>query len=99
MNPIDAAHKELLEELGFDTKLEFFTKTISHLPWETHFTYWFTGRYYNGKIKVQKEEVDELKFLSEVELKEMIQNGEIYDPVNLAGYPEDIVKRFWKLNS
>ncbi|KKT67379.1 MAG: Nudix hydrolase 3 [Candidatus Woesebacteria bacterium GW2011_GWC2_45_9] len=99
MKPIDAAHMELLEELGFETKLKFFGKTLAHMPSETHFTYWFVGEFPKGaKIKLQKDEVERVSFLSPQKLKKLIESGETYDPQGTAGQPKDMVKEFWGKN-
>lgn len=95
-NVIDAAHRELNEEMGFDTELTFFEKTLAQTPKETHFTYWYTGKFpENGKIVLQEEEVEKVSFLSPKELQKLIDSGEIYDPVHTGGQPEDIVQKFW----
>ncbi len=97
--PKEAAHRELTEEVGFDTELELFDKTLAHAPNETHFTYWFTGKYpKSAKIKLQKEEVEKAAFLSPQELESLIQSGEVYDPIRTGGQPKDVVKEFWKSN-
>jgi len=97
MKPTDAAHMELKEELGFDTELAFFGKTLARMLSETHFTYWFTGKYpKDAKIKLQKDEVEKVSFLSPEEFKKLIKSGEIYDPQGLGGQPKDMVKEFWK---
>ena len=94
-NPLNAAHRELIEEMGFDTKLIFFEKTLAKPKNETHFTYWYVGKFpKKAKIKLQKEEVDSAKFLSPNELQKLIDSGEIYDPITTGGQPKDIVKEF-----
>lgn len=95
-----AAHRELIEEIGFDTELSFFEKTLAHAPKETHFTYWYVGKFPGrAEIKLQEEEVEKAIFLSPTELEALIQSGEIYDPVKTGGQPKDMVKEFWKRNN
>lgn len=96
MKPEDAAHIELQEELGFNTKLKYFGTTIAHLPNETHFTYWYVGKYPGKKIKLQKEEVDKAEFLSRSQLEELVKSGERYGPIKYGGYSEDMVEKFWE---
>jgi len=95
-NPLIAAHRELSEELGFDTNLYFFEKKLARMPTETHFTYWYTGKFPKGtNIVVQKEEVEETRFMSPEELKSLVDSGEVYDPIVTGGQPEDMVKKLW----
>src|SRR5574341_1694832 len=95
--PIRTAHRELIEELGFDAELKLLGKTLARAPNETHFTYWFVGKYPKGaKIKLQKEEVEKVAFLSSKELQNLINSGEVYDPMRTGGQPKDMVKEFWK---
>ena len=97
--PLKTAHRELNEEVGFDTELKFFEKTLAHAPNETHFTYWFYGKYPRDvKIKLRKEEVEKVAFLSPHELQSLIESGEVYDPIRSGGQPRDMVKEFWKMN-
>lgn len=98
--PINSAHRELLEELGFDTKLKTFGKTLDHAPKETHFAYWFVGKYPKGiRIKLQKKEVEKVAFLSPEELQNLIRSGGVYDPIHTSGQPKDKIKEFWKRNN
>lgn len=98
MKPEDAAHMELKEELGFDTKLKYFGKTLAHLPNETHFTYWFVGKYENERISIQKEEVDKVEFLSQEQLKSLVESGEKYGPTTFGGHSEDMIEKFRNSN-
>lgn len=82
------AHRELSEELGFDTNLEFFEKTIVRQSNETHFTYWYVGKFpVNAKIVLQKEEVDDAKFLTPGELEKF--TGSVGEE------SRDMIKHFW----
>lgn len=76
MKPTDAAHMELREELGFDTNLTFLTKELLHLPNETIFEHWYIGDYNNEEIKIEKEEVEQVRFVNQHELREMLTAGE-----------------------
>lgn len=71
----EAAHRELEEELGFDTKLRFLGKTYFAGENETHFTYWFVGEYNGEKIIVDPRETQKYEFLSEAEMDASIKSG------------------------
>jgi isopentenyl-diphosphate Delta-isomerase len=67
----NTAHKELQEELGFDTELKFLFKFLHDLEHETHFTYWYAGKYNNEQITLDKEEASEFKVVSKNEIYNM----------------------------
>lgn len=75
----EAAHKELVEELGFDTDLEYLGKTLIEFPNETHFAAWFVGKYQGEEIKLEPEEVVNIQFIGKDDLvyfeKEMIPSS------------------------
>ncbi len=76
MTPLETAHIELREELGFDTELKFLNKHIDRQPNETRFFYWYTGNFpENGQIKIQTEEVMNTKFISKSELEDFQKQG------------------------
>jgi isopentenyl-diphosphate delta-isomerase len=76
LTPLQAAHKELVEEVGFDTDLEFFEKEFNQLPSESRFSYWYKGKFpENSSIKMEPEEVIDTKFISESELKDFQKTG------------------------
>ena len=79
MNYEEAAHKELLEELGFDTSLRYLRKTFVRFPNETHFAVWFVGEYQGQEIKIEPEEVAGVRFVEKGDLarleKEMIPSS------------------------
>ena len=90
MLPLQAAHMELIEELGFDTKLVFIEKTLARIAKETHFIYWFIGKYDGQRITLEKEEVEQVKFVSSDDLKQALNKGDE------GREGEAFVKRFWK---
>jgi isopentenyl-diphosphate delta-isomerase len=97
MSPKVAAHRELKEELGFDTKLEFVEKSLARRPNETHLTYWFIGKFPRGaKVETEPAEVEQVRFLSERDLEKLVNSGEKYDPVKYGGHPKDMIKEFWR---
>jgi isopentenyl-diphosphate delta-isomerase len=75
----EAAHKELVEELGFDTDLQYLGKTLIEFPNEKHFAAWFVGKYKGEKISPEPEEVADFRFISRKELlslkKDMIPSS------------------------
>jgi isopentenyl-diphosphate delta-isomerase type 1 len=80
--PEAAAHRELSEELGFDIKLIFFEKELTHFPNETFFAYTYIGKYSGEKIVIQKEEVEQVKFFTKKEFLALTSNGEKIDPIS-----------------
>ncbi len=78
MTPEQAAHKELQEELGFDTVLSFIElrKYISEN--HTSLGFLFLGKINSDtKLTIQEEEVEQAKFVSEEELEQMLLDGSI----------------------
>lgn len=73
-DPEIAAHRELTEELGFDTDLKFFEKRILHYSNETHISYCYLGKYNEEKIIIQKEEVENVKFVEIDEIDTLYKN-------------------------
>ena len=70
MSPLEAAHKELKEELGFDTELTFIYKGLFREPHETQFVYVYLGKYPDGvNIIPAPEEVIDTKFVTEKEYR------------------------------
>lgn len=85
---LDTAHRELKEEVGFDTKLEFFDKVLAHLPNETHFTYQYTGKFpKDAKIVLDEREAEDTKFMSAEELTKFT---EPIGPLSM-----EMTKKFW----
>ena len=76
LTPLQVAHKELMEEVGFDTDLEFFEKEFSQLSTESRFFYWYTGKFpENVIIKMEPEEVINTKFIAKEELENFQKAG------------------------
>lgn len=69
--PEAAAHRELKEEMGFDVPLKFIQKRLNKFKNETHFSYCYIGRYKNEKINFQKEEVEQVKFVTKEEFDDL----------------------------
>lgn len=93
MKPLDAAHMELREELGFDTTLHFVEKNLDEIPTETRFVYWFTGKYPGDKIKLEPEEVEQVKWVSQENFKKFVNENRITKASRI------MLERFWKRRS
>lgn len=92
MDPLAAAHMELVEELGFDTELKFYIKEKLCFPTETHFAYGYAGRFpQETVIKINRDEIEQGKFVKEQELDEMIAGGEKLEDYSLADF-----RKFWR---
>lgn len=75
--PEVAAHREMREELGFDTKLIFVEKILLNYSNETHFTYLYFGKHRDEKITIQTEEIDKIKFITAEELTSFTQTEDL----------------------
>jgi len=79
MTPLQAAHMELKEELGFDTKLKFINKYLLTYSFEKHFAYLYTGKYPKGtKITLDPRESDEYRFITKNEFQKIKSISEEY---------------------
>lgn len=77
MSPIEAAHKELVEELGFDTDLKLYEKMFLKYPYETQFCYGYIGKIPdNAKVVIDPHETESYKFINSQDLQNMIAAGE-----------------------
>lgn len=88
-DPLVTAHRELKEELGFDTDLVFLIKKLNKRTNETRFIYWYAGKFPGGKIKVDPSETDEAKFFSKNDIDDLSKSD--------AGYGErsvSMVKKY-----
>ena len=87
MKPEESAHKELQEELGFDTKLVEYTKMLLHYPNETHFAYGYLAKIPDGVEPIKNEdETEQLKFVNEAELNNMIREEERIEEFSLDDF-------------
>lgn len=90
VKPIETAHRELKEELGFDTEVRFVKKDLDKLPTESRFFYYFIGKYPESEIKLQSEEVAQVKWISQEEFKTFSKNNRVLDS------SKKIIERFWR---
>ncbi len=88
--PEVAAHRELKEEMGFDTELKFLKKVLTKFSNETHFTYCYVGLYKGEKIVFQKEEVEEVRFTKRDEFDGLYDN-----PDDFLKQGIEFVKDIW----
>lgn len=85
-----AAHMELLEEVGFDVPLQQFDKIILEDPNERRFMALFLGKYEGQPVRVQKSEVAEARFFSEREYFALKRSGDKITPKSV-----ELIERFW----
>jgi 8-oxo-dGTP pyrophosphatase MutT (NUDIX family) len=76
-SPDQAAHLELQEELGFDTPLTFVEKKLVHKSNETHFTYWYLGRYTNQPITLEPAEVQQTMLATRAQIHQLIDQHQL----------------------
>ncbi|MGC8478519.1 MAG: isopentenyl-diphosphate Delta-isomerase [Candidatus Micrarchaeia archaeon] len=89
--PIDAAHRRLKEEMGFDCDLKELCSFIYKAEMENGLTeheydHYFVG-VYNGRPKINKEEANDWKWMSIKEINEQIvKNNKQFTAFFLAFY-------------
>ncbi|MDO8498615.1 MAG: NUDIX domain-containing protein [bacterium] len=84
------AHRELEEELGFDTELKFVDKRFNKMPNQAQFHYCYIGKYSGEEIKIEKAEVEQAVFLSQFDLVEKVKSGAQIEEISLG-----LVNDFW----
>lgn len=90
LTPLEAAHKELKEELGFDTDLKFVEKFRYNIPTESRFMSLFLGKYSGQEIIPDPGEVAQTKFFNREEVEALIESN-----VPRGKKLENFVTRFW----
>jgi len=86
----ETAHRELKEELGFDTDLKYVEKVVVKFSNETHFAAWFMGKYPGLPIKIDREEVEQAKFADEKEFEQL------RDKEGMLDYSAAMIRKFFK---
>lgn len=71
----DAAYMELKEEIGLNVPLTFVEKQLDHSKNETHFTYWFIGKYNGEECTLEPAEVEQVKLFSKEDIAQMEKDG------------------------
>jgi len=76
--PEEAAHMELMEELGFDTDLTFVEKRKYVSDDHISLGFLFVGKFpHTAVITLDKDEVEQAKFVTHLEISTMNRNGQI----------------------
>ncbi len=82
-----AAHAELREESGLDTELKLYEKQLFRLSNETQFTCSYLGKIPDDvQIKLDPNETEAVRFVSEMELNEMIRTSEKIEEYSLSDF-------------
>jgi len=81
MDPMKAAYKELLEELGFDTKLTFVEKFLNTYEHERNFAYLYSGQYKGENIILDPSESEAVILVNRSEIVSL-QKQELIEPVS-----------------
>lgn len=89
-DPDTAVLREMEEEIGFSVRLSFWKKALIHLDQETHFKYWYTGKYSGQEFVLKKDEVEEVRFMDNRDVNRLIDSGaKVY--LSFA----EVVKEYW----
>ena len=79
-NYLGGAKREMFEEIGVRTKLEFVDKYLFEADGgRKYFSTLFKGRL-SGKVKIDPKEVSKVKFFSVGQIKKMVTKGEKFHP-------------------
>lgn len=79
-DPEQTAYSELEEEFGLTgITLRYLTKKYLVYPHESHFMYYFVGKYSGQKITFEEAEVSEIEVVSQKKLSELIDSGESFN--------------------
>lgn len=82
------AARELREETGIDTPLEYLGKTLIKLSdGRTHWAAFFSGTY-DGPVEIDESELEEVRAFTRDELRAMIERGETIHPECTWGLEE-----------
>ena len=89
--PLAAAHRELLEELGFDTELELLERRLVRQPWESYFVSVFAGAMPEGvKPRLDPDEVAAVAWCDAAGLRRWASEGR-----PLSGVAREMAEAFW----
>lgn len=91
--PLDAAARELEEELGLKLKSAFIDKVVEPLPNETHIMYWFLARYNGETITTNSEEVSGYGFFTREQFDDLIN---AHPGLQKHAKGISIVRRVWE---
>lgn len=79
MSPEEAAHKELFEEMGFDTELSFLEKYLFQIENVNSFAYVYLGTYSGQKILIDPTETEQYRFFSRPEWELLLSSDALID--------------------
>ncbi|HEY7965516.1 MAG TPA: NUDIX domain-containing protein [Solirubrobacteraceae bacterium] len=89
--PEAAAHRELLEELGFDTELELLERRLVRQPWESYFVSVFAGALpARVEPRPDPDEVAGVEWCDAAGLREWIAAGRALSPI-----ARETAQAFW----
>ena len=86
-----AMAREMKEELDLNLGLIFIEKFLHKLDTETHYSAWYIAKYKDQKIKFEPNEISEVKFMGEKEIRELIKNKHTINNM----LQNNICERFW----
>lgn len=90
MEPNEAAHQELREELGFDTELTFVEKYLDRRSTETRFINFYLGQYTGERLQLEPAEVEKTRLCNQKEYKQLLNNGG-----NFGENAQNLIERYW----
>jgi isopentenyldiphosphate isomerase len=96
-SPLDAATREQKEELGTSIPLELLTKDFDREIDQTHFVYWYIGRYNGETFNPDSREMEAIKFFSYTELKAIVEDDPDFDLENTHGMRNKISLKIYKI--
>lgn len=88
--PLETAHRELKEEVGFDTPLTFIEKEYIRYKYSSYFVYRYIGKYTGQQVIMNTEELADVRFVDKEEFDIMIELGMPFSKGSLA-----FITRFW----
>ncbi|MBP9758298.1 DUF1653 domain-containing protein [Candidatus Dojkabacteria bacterium] len=86
-----AMQREMKEELDLELKLVFVETFLHKLDTETHFSAWFIAKYNGEEINFEKNEISEVKFMGEAEIKGLIAKKQTINNM----LQNNICQRYW----
>ncbi len=91
MEPAEAAKKELMEELGFEVPLRFIRKSNGESGGSWRFRYLYIGEYGGQHIRINRDEVQQVRLVNQHDVEQMVSNGESFGKNSLL-----TMKEFWE---
>ncbi len=85
----NTAHRELKEELGFDTNLTFLQKVKVNEPPHQYLTSCYLGKYQGEKIVIEPSEIEDIRFLNENEFNKLLETEKATE------FAKQFARDFW----